>query len=168
MIPYQLIAMQQPFVTFDCGGQDNEKVTTKLSTKPSPQNPNHLETLKLAVKVPENKLFSIPVNIRVYDDRVIKTLVATRSISLTQFIPWDDTAQAELQIEDQPKRVSGIPGASLIKKEPSNDNNDNNNDIKVEVQPEDDPSLGLLAEKQPELKQMQNTMISKFTLMCAA
>lgn len=66
------------------------------------------------IKVPENKLFAPPINIRVYDDRLVlgKPLIATRSLPLEAFVPWESVRP--VVSEDAPRIVDEIPGAKHI------------------------------------------------------
>jgi hypothetical protein len=70
------------------------------------------------VPVPENQLFAPPINIKVKDDRLIhQPLVATRSISMTPFIPW--TPEEPIVREDVTPVVDKIPGAKEEPVKPS-------------------------------------------------
>lgn len=61
-------------------------------------------------------MFAPPLNIRVYDDRVIaKPLIGTRSLPLEAFISWE--AVRPNISEDAPKIVQEIPGAKSIKED---------------------------------------------------
>jgi hypothetical protein len=64
---------------------------TKCSKTPNPSNPNFLEHIMLQCELPENPVFTTPLEIRVIDERLggyLKPLVAVGSISLEQKLPW--------------------------------------------------------------------------------
>lgn len=66
------------------------------------------------LQVPDNRIYAPPINIKVYDDRLIhKPLIATRSISMSPFIPWDQDTDAlkALNQENFKPTVDKIPGA---------------------------------------------------------
>jgi len=107
-----LIPIQHPSIQFDCGSA--ESVSTKPSKHPNGSNPNFLETMRLSVKVPENRLFTLPINIRVKDDRLIQhPIIGTRSIAITPYIPWTDVSPSYHELDEHlPKPVNEIPGAS--------------------------------------------------------
>lgn len=72
------------------------------------------------VKIPEDKMFAPPINVRVYDDRLLnKPLLATRSIPIVPFIPWGEDNKLAIQAagEQMPEKVEGIPGAAFIKEQ---------------------------------------------------
>jgi len=81
LLPYLLIPIQKPFVEFNCGGTD--KIITQISTSPTSSSPNFLEVIEVAVRIPEDKLFAPPINIKVFDDRLIyKPLIGVRYLNL--------------------------------------------------------------------------------------
>jgi hypothetical protein len=71
--------------------------------------------VKLDVKIPEDKLYSVPLNIRVYDHRGLKYLVGTRSVPLNPFLPWNGENLSKEQGDTVTVEVSNIPGAQFIK-----------------------------------------------------
>eukprot|EP01119_Soliformovum_irregulare_P020127 TRINITY_DN648_c0_g1_i1.p1 TRINITY_DN648_c0_g1~~TRINITY_DN648_c0_g1_i1.p1 ORF type:complete len:1282 (+),score=464.21 TRINITY_DN648_c0_g1_i1:141-3986(+) len=159
LLPYQLLPMQKPFIQFDCG---DTKVKTKTCTNPSAANPNHLEVLRLDVKIPEDKLYSVPLNIKVYDDRLItKPMVAYRSLSLTPFLPWTSPPTMEELDENAPKMVTEIPGAALAAKEtPAEDHVIL--DLPSDATTEEDVKKGLLeaaSDAAPDLLDIRNNLI---------
>jgi hypothetical protein len=125
ILPFQLLAVTKTWVELDIGGKE------KVSTKPvqAKNNPNFLETLVLPVSVPEDPLFAPPINIKVYDERLLgayKPLVAARSFSMLPFLPWKDQVkmdenmkkQLESAQEDTLQKVEKIPGSAYIKEDP--------------------------------------------------
>ena len=110
MLPFRLLPVSKAYVEVDCGG--DVVLKTKIA-----ENGNFLEVLPLQVKLPASRIYSPPLNIRVYDDRLIyKPLVAARAISLASYIPWEDPLPiAEVASVDDEQRViivDKIPGAS--------------------------------------------------------
>ncbi len=118
------------------------------------------------MKIPENPLFAPPLNIRVYDDRLIlKPLVALRSIPLSPFIPWAQPSEQDLAVlnENIRKPVDQIPGAALIKEEvPPPDANQppsrrdtmdlQSNQIAIDI-PDDNAEAGLLSSQERDFKE---------------
>jgi hypothetical protein len=113
----------------------------------------------LEVKLPSSRLFAPPLNIRVYDDRVLyKALVATRSISLAPFITWDDSKDeisiVPLDDETKPKVVDKIPGA---KEEASP------TDVPIKITPleEDHVVLDMMDKNEVELVNLKQNVIAQ-------
>jgi hypothetical protein len=66
ILPYRLLPVTKAYVEVDCGGDVIMK--TKISEGNSP---NFLEVLPLQVKLPASRVFAPPLNIRVFDDRLL-------------------------------------------------------------------------------------------------
>jgi len=160
-----------PYVVFNCGGETSVK--TEKSNKPSGSHPNHLEVLKLNVQIPEDPLFAPPINIQVYDDRVIhKPLVAFRSLNSAQFIPWQ---KVEVVPENTPPVVENIPGASQLSEETKKQASETNlvgSDLKVNVELQDPTQLDLdtlhLTPQEREEREAINERMKKLEQMSKA
>ena len=111
LLPYGLKPVSTPYVEYDVGDRSSENgiVRTEPSGNPSGENPNHLQVLRLPVRLPLNPLYSPTVNVRIYDSRSItKPLIATTAIPLGPFMPWSNL---ERKRENLPPLVDSIPGA---------------------------------------------------------
>jgi len=157
LAPVQLLPVSNPFIQFDCGTP--QKVRTKSCNVPSAPNANHLEVLHLPVKVPLDPLFAPPINIKIYDDRLIHhPLGGTRSISLASYIPWKAKA-AEEHSEDIPPAIEGIPGA---KDEKETERKEERAESVVLDMPEEkeDVAMSLLAKENPGLTETASKLMN--------
>lgn len=148
-----------PYVIVNVGGE--EKASTQKSNKPNGSNANFLEVLNLKVAIPENPLFAPPINLLVYDDRVIhKPLIAFRSLSTAHFIPWENVQVVQ---EDAPVVVKEIPGAPLEERKPAEEGVGLESTLKVNV-PLQDPTqvdldaLNLTPQEREEREKMNERM----------
>lgn len=64
MAPFNFQAMQNPFlqIDYDSFGK-KDSINTESSKKPSPDNPNFLQRMVMAVHLPDNALFSTPLHL---------------------------------------------------------------------------------------------------------
>eukprot|EP01091_Cochliopodium_minus_P016955 TRINITY_DN6513_c0_g1_i1.p1 TRINITY_DN6513_c0_g1~~TRINITY_DN6513_c0_g1_i1.p1 ORF type:complete len:1344 (+),score=430.13 TRINITY_DN6513_c0_g1_i1:61-4092(+) len=111
LLPYGLKQISSPYVEYDVGDRSSENgiVKTEPSSIPNGENANHLQVLRLPVRLPLNPLYAPTVNVRVYDSRSItKPLVATTAIPLAPLMPWSNL---EKKRENLPPLVDTIPGA---------------------------------------------------------
>ena len=76
-------------------GDAKTRKTTKVSSFPSANDPNYLETYEVNMKLPKNELFAPTMTLRVRDVRTLpggyvlgKPLVATGTIALADKMPW--------------------------------------------------------------------------------
>lgn len=68
--------------------------------------------MELPLQVPEDPLYAPSLNIRVFDDRVIsKPNIATRSLSLASWYPWNKDPLPSVEQDTEIKVVNEIPGA---------------------------------------------------------
>jgi hypothetical protein len=88
------IPLQSPYLELDMGDADTRQ-ETKVSSYPSPNDPNYLETYTVQMKLPKNELFCPTITMRVRDIRTLpggyvvgKPLVATGTIALADKLPW--------------------------------------------------------------------------------
>ncbi|KAJ8599899.1 hypothetical protein CTAYLR_002819 [Chrysophaeum taylorii] len=96
LVPYQQMHMQLPYCVFELEGKDcvKEIARTDPSKKPTPQNPNFLQHIKMEVEIPENAIFASPLKLTVRDIRLggyVKPVVGTAVIRLDEKIPWSRT-----------------------------------------------------------------------------
>lgn len=90
--PYRFIPMQNPFmeVTLHSVGTHYES-KTRTSKLPNPANPNFLEVIQMAVKLPLKSVFAAPIHISVSDTRLggySKPVVGVGTIDLRKKLPW--------------------------------------------------------------------------------
>eukprot|EP01038_Epipyxis_sp_PR26KG_P004421 gene4421-6250_t len=92
LAPYKFQEMQSPFMEIELNSFGSTYLaTTATSKKPNPSNPNYLEKIKMPVKLPENSIFSSPLQIRMRDTRLggfQKPMVGVTAIDLSTKIPW--------------------------------------------------------------------------------
>jgi hypothetical protein len=92
LAPYRFLPMQNPFMEISLSSLGTVYDSkTKPSKLPSPANPNFLEVIKMAVKLPVKSIFASPINIRVSDTRLggySKPVVGIGSIDLRTKLPW--------------------------------------------------------------------------------
>lgn len=88
------IPLASPYLEMDMGDA-NTRQETKVSSYPSANNPNYLETYKVDMKLPKNELFAPTMTLRVRDVRALpggyvlgKPLVATGTVALSDKLPW--------------------------------------------------------------------------------
>jgi hypothetical protein len=88
------IPLCSPYIEMDMGDAATRQ-TTKVSSYPSANDPNYLETYTVQMKMPKNELFSPTMTLRVRDVRTMpggyvlgKPLVATGTIALADKMPW--------------------------------------------------------------------------------
>ena len=64
---------------------------TRSRRTPSPTNPNYVQMFKVAVPLPEDRLYSCALNIRAVDRRfggLGKPVLGTTTIALSNYLPW--------------------------------------------------------------------------------
>ena len=88
------IPLASPYLEIDMGDA-NTRQDTKVSSYPSANDPNYLETYSVNMKLPKNELFAPTMTLRVRDIRSLpggyvlgKPLVATGTIALHDKLPW--------------------------------------------------------------------------------
>jgi len=88
------IPLASPYLEMDMGDAASRK-DTKVSSYPSANDPNYLETYTVQMKLPKNELFAPTMTLRVRDIRSLpggyvlgKPLVATGTIALHDKLPW--------------------------------------------------------------------------------
>jgi hypothetical protein len=92
MAPFNYQPMQSPFISVELNSFGSKfKSQTATSKKPEPANPNFLEKLIMPVVLPENALFSSPLQIKAHDTRLggyLKPIVGVCQIDMTTKMPW--------------------------------------------------------------------------------
>jgi hypothetical protein len=92
MAPFNYQPMQAPFISVELNSFGSKfKSQTASSKKPEPANPNYLEKLIMPVVLPENALFSSPLQIKAHDTRLggyLKPIVGVCQIDMTNKMPW--------------------------------------------------------------------------------
>ncbi len=92
MAPYDFLPMQAPYISMELSSFGSVyKSTTGTSKKPEPANPNYLERIVMPVTLPDNALFSTPLQIKAHDTRLggyLKPIVGVCQIDLTHKLPW--------------------------------------------------------------------------------
>jgi hypothetical protein len=88
------IPLASPYLEIDMGDA-NTRQDTKVSSYPSANDPNYLETYSVNMKLPKNELFAPTMTLRVRDIRSLpggyvlgKPLVATGTVGLSDKLPW--------------------------------------------------------------------------------
>ena len=83
-----------PFIEFDLGDPTNNLGKSKASAKPSGDNPNYGEVIKLKARIPQDPRFAPTISVRVKENKGGETL-GTCSINLETYLPrWEAVAAA--------------------------------------------------------------------------
>lgn len=92
MAPYDYLPMQAPYIALELASFGSKyKSATATSKKPDPSNPNYLEKIIMPVTLPDNALFSVPLQVKAHDTRLggyLKPIVGVCQIDLMTKLPW--------------------------------------------------------------------------------
>eukprot|EP00301_Raphidiophrys_heterophryoidea_P013214 c2057_g1_i1.p1 GENE.c2057_g1_i1~~c2057_g1_i1.p1 ORF type:complete len:1364 (-),score=380.71 c2057_g1_i1:181-4272(-) len=91
LAPFNLLKIDKSYIV--CELYD-KKYRTKKYSKPSGSSPNYLEFVELLISVPNNPLYTEPLQVTVFEDRLLggQTKIATCTISLE---PYYDASKAK-------------------------------------------------------------------------
>ena len=100
MQPFMFMPMQAPSVAIECDDVRGKtyEITTAPSKRPTPEDPNFLEIVRMPVKLPKNPLFVGDLKLRVHDRRMggyRNPMVAQASIALDTRAPWAPSFEPE-------------------------------------------------------------------------
>jgi hypothetical protein len=124
MAPYDFLPMQAPFIGLELSSFGSKyKSMTATSKKPDPSNPNYLEKIIMPVTLPDNALFSTPLQIKAHDTRLggfLKPIVGVCQIDLTHKLPWCEALYIPPRkdlffqdVTDKAKKADGSDGGVL-------------------------------------------------------
>lgn len=103
LVPYHLMAIQDPVIEFDTGSKENRN-STKNKARVKGSDADLLETVHVSVPLPVREIFAPCINVRVFDQRPLgSVLVASAAIPILPFLPWSKD-NLKLKAEEAAKK----------------------------------------------------------------
>jgi hypothetical protein len=96
LLPFNMTEVTEPFIQVDIGDRsDHSRVKkTRPSSRPNGANANFLETIELAVRLPEDPLFAPSVNLEIFESGMSTTplKICSTTVPTATMLPWSQTS----------------------------------------------------------------------------